>query len=198
MIRIKHLYQTHISHPTAVIKKDIVVKNNLRFDPIRLHGEDYDLWVRMSQYCKISNFPELLVKKRDHPKNITNQFSQLMSDTCTKVKQYQFQKMGIELNQTQTDLYTRFADPEWHFNDNELNTLEQMLNNIILANDVSAFVPIDDFRRYISEKWFHLCYNNNKIKNQGFNRFNKAPFSKYFSLNTFSKLKFRIKSAISK
>jgi glycosyltransferase involved in cell wall biosynthesis len=197
-IRIRHLYQTHISHPTAVIKKEIIDKYNLEFDSLRVHGEDYDFWVRISQYCKMSNFPELLVRKRDHPKNITNHYSKSMSETCTKVKQLQFRKMGVELNQIQTDLYTRFADPEWHFSDAELNILEEMLNNIIRANDLSAFVPVDEFRRYVSEKWFHLCYHNNKIKNQGFNRFHRAPFSKYYNLNTVSKLKFRIKSAISK
>jgi glycosyltransferase involved in cell wall biosynthesis len=197
-IRIRHLYQTHISHPTAVIKKKIIDKYNLQFDSDRVHGEDYDFWVRISEYCKMSNYPEILVRKRDHPKSITNHYSKSMSETCTKVKQYQFQKMGIELNRTQLDLYTRFADPEWHFNPSELNTLEEMLNNIILANDTSAFIPVDDFRYYISEKWFHLCYHNNKIKNQGFIRFHRSHFSKYFNLSTVSKLKFRIKSAISK
>jgi len=195
-IRIKHLHQTHISHPTAVIKKDIIQINNIHFDESFVHGEDYDFWVRMSQFCKISNFPEMLVKKRDHPKNITNQYAQSMDATCTKVKQYQFKKMGVELNHIQTDLYTRFADPEWHFNDIELDMLEDLLNKVILANDKSAFVPINEFRKYISEKWFHLCYHNNKIKNQGFKRFHRAPFSKYYNLNTVSKLKFRIKSAI--
>ena len=197
-IRIKHLYQTQISHPTAVIKKEIIDKYSLQFDSAQVHGEDYDFWVRMSQYCKMSNFPELLVRKRDHPKNITNHYSKSMSETCTKVKQLQFRKMGVELNQAETDLYTRFADPEWHFSEAELNILEEMLDNIIRANDLSAFVPVNEFRSYISEKWFHLCYHNNRIKNQGFNGFHRAPFSKYFNLNTVSKLKFRIKSAISK
>jgi glycosyltransferase involved in cell wall biosynthesis len=197
-IRIRHLYQTHISHPTAVIKKEIIEKYNLQFDPNQVNGEDYDFWVRLSQYCKISNFPEMLVRKRDHPRNITNQYSQSMSETCTRVKQNQFRKMGIELSQTQTDIYTRFADPEWHFNEVEFNILEELLNNIIIANDKSAFVPIDEFRAYISEKWFHLCYQNKNIKNQGFKRFHEAPFSKYFNLNTVSKLKFRVKSAFTK
>jgi hypothetical protein len=184
----------------AYVKRltDIIEKYNLQFDPNQVNGEDYDFWVRLSQYCKISNFPEMLVRKRDHPRNITNQYSQSMSETCTRVKQIQFRKMGIELSQTQTDIYTRFADPEWHFNEVEFNILEELLNNIIIANDKSAFVPIDEFRAYISEKWFHLCYQNKNIKNQGFKRFHEAPFSKYFNLNTVSKLKFRVKSAFTK
>jgi glycosyltransferase involved in cell wall biosynthesis len=198
VIRIKHLYQTHISHPTAVIKREVILKHNLQFDPARVHGEDYDLWVRMSQFCKLSNYPEMLVLKRDHPRSITNKYSQLMSDTCSNVKQYQFQKMGIELNRTQLDLYTRFADPEWHFNEMELDILEDILNKIILANNKSGFIPIDEYRNYLAEKWFHLCYHNNKIKNQGFKRFHRVSFSKYYNLSSVSKLKFRIKSAISK
>lgn len=196
-IRIKHLHQTHISHPTAVIKKEIVQNNNIFFDEASVHGEDYDFWVRVSQYCKISNFPEVLVRKRDHPQNITNLHANKMKETCTKVKMYQFKKMGVELNQVQTDIYSRFADPEWHFNENELDILEDLLNKIILSNNNSAFVPVEAFRTYLAEKWFHLCYHNNKIKNQGFKRFHRASFSKYFNLNTVSKLKFRIKSSIS-
>jgi glycosyltransferase involved in cell wall biosynthesis len=195
-IRIRHLYQTHISHPTAVIRKAIIDKYNLQFDPNRVHGEDYDLWVRMSEYCKLSNYPELLVRKRDHAKNISNKYAHIMNETCTIIKQVQFNKMGIELSQKQTDLYTRFADPEWQFNEKEMFELEILLTRIVEANDNSLFLPVDVYRHYIAEKWFHLCYNNNLIKNKGYLKFKNSVFSKYYSVNKKSKIKFKLKSVI--
>ncbi|MEX1188541.1 MAG: glycosyltransferase family 2 protein, partial [Bacteroidia bacterium] len=66
-IRLRHLYQTHISHPTAVMRTSVIRENKIRFDPDFEHGEDYNCWVTFSEFCKLSNFPEVLVRKRDHP-----------------------------------------------------------------------------------------------------------------------------------
>ena len=133
-IRLRHLYQTHISHPTAVIRTSVVKKNNLHFDPKFPHGEDYEFWVRMSFFCKLANYPDCLLKKRDHIDNISNKYSADQRNSCNKVKQEQFRQVGVELTAEDIDLNTRFADPEWHFTHEETDRLEDLLTRISVAN----------------------------------------------------------------
>ena len=196
-IRIRHLYQTHISHPTALLRNSVIKEHNLKFDPAFVHGEDYEFWVRMSSYCKLSNIPELLVLKRDHIHNITNKYAQTMQDTCAKVKLKQFHQMGLELHIDEVNLYSKFADGDWAFNLEEMDTLTQLLEKIKRANELSGFLIPNKYNNYLAAKLFHLCYNNTAIGKQGWKIFQSSSLRGYYNSNSFEKVRFRIKSLLS-
>jgi len=195
-IRIRHLYQTHISHPTALLRNSVIKANNLKFDPNFVHGEDYEFWVRMSTYCKLSNIPELLVLKRDHIHNITNKYAQTMQDTCAKVKLKQFHQIGLELHVEDVDLYSKFADGVWAFNFAEMDKLTQLLEKIKQANEQSRFILPTVYNNYLATKFFHLCYNNTAIGKQGWKRFQSSSLRADYHFNSIEKLKFRIKTLL--
>lgn len=178
-IRIRHLYQTHISHPTAVMRTSVIHKYKIRFDPEFVHGEDYNCWVTFSEFCKLSNLPELLVRKRDHPTNITNKYDSVMHATCTKVKQRQFAKMKTPVTEEEADLYSRFANPEWNFTLNEMDDLNKLLSKLFYADCETLNIPINTYRKYLAEKWFHLCYQNKNLKTAGINWWKKNELHKY-------------------
>lgn len=193
-IRIRHLYQTHISHPTAVLRSSVVRQNHIRFDPEYVHGEDYNCWVTMSSFCKLSNYPAVLVRKRDHPRNITNSFSSTMHSTCTKVKQKQFEAMGAPVSQEDADLYTRFADPEWQFSINEMNSLLNLLNRITKANQLTKFIEPDLYDSYLAGKWFHLCFHNINLGSSGWKWYKKLEFIQSYKPPAISVIRFRLRS----
>ncbi|HOY47816.1 MAG TPA: glycosyltransferase family A protein [Flavobacteriales bacterium] len=195
-IRIRHLYQTHIAHPTAVWRASIIRAHQLKFDPAFVHGEDYEFWVRMSAYCKMSNVKEVLVRKRDHPHNVTNKYAQIMQDTCARVKQRQFSLMGINCSTDEVNLYSRFADGEWRFSPPQMDHLETLLESIFKANKHSKFIPVEAYNRYLAEKYYHLCYNNPDISKEGWKRFRKSSFSRLFKGKFQDNLKFRIKTLL--
>jgi glycosyltransferase involved in cell wall biosynthesis len=178
-IRIRHLYQTHISHPTAVMRTSVIHEHKIRFDPEFVHGEDYNCWVTFSEFCRLSNFPELLVRKRDHPTNITNKYASVMHATCTKVKQRQFAKMNTPITDEEADLYSRFANPEWDFTLNEMENLNKLLSKLFHADSDALQIPIATYRKYLSEKWFHLCYQNKNLKTTGINWWKKNELYNY-------------------
>ena len=57
-----------------MIRKDTLVKYDLNYNPTFTIGNDYDLWVRMFQYCSFANLPEPLLKFRMHD----NQYSKIL------------------------------------------------------------------------------------------------------------------------
>lgn len=193
-IRIRHLYQTHIAHPTAVIRTNLIHKYGLKFDPEYVYGEDYHFWVKVSANCKLSNYPEVLVKKRDHPKNITNSFSDIMHRTCTKVKIGQFEAMGVRVNVEEADLYTRFADPEWQFSIIEMNQLLHLITQLNEANQVSKFIEPADFSTYLASKWFHLCFHNKNLLGSGWKWFKRLLFHHYYKPTFVSSARIRLRN----
>ncbi|MEZ5173274.1 MAG: glycosyltransferase family 2 protein [Bacteroidia bacterium] len=179
-IRIRHLYQTHISHPTAVMRSSVVKQNQIRFDPEFVHGEDYNCWVTFSEFCKLSNYPEVLVRKRDHPTNITNKYAEVMNATCNRVKRRQFEKMGVPISVEEADLYSRFANPEWNFNVEEMNALAALINRLNNAQTENISIPGNLFREYIALKWFHLCYHNLAIRPKSAKFWRSAEIHSYY------------------
>jgi glycosyltransferase involved in cell wall biosynthesis len=193
-IRIRHLYQTHIAHPTAVLRKSVIDEHNLRFDPDFVHGEDYAFWVQMSAYCKLSNYPEMLVRKRDHPQNVSNKYAQIQSDTCARVKQEQFRQMGLDVSRDEIELYTRFANPDWAFSKEEMEMMHVLLEKIACENERVNFISKEALKRYLAEKWFHLCLQNRRIGNAGLSWWNRLSFRNAYTSPLKSKIKMQVRS----
>lgn len=188
-IRIRHLYQTHIAHPTAVLRKSVIDKHNLRFDPDFVHGEDYAFWVQMSAYCKLSNYPEMLVRKRDHPQNVSNKYAQIQSDTCARVKQEQFRQMGLGVSRNEIELYTRFANPDWTFSKDEMEMMYILLEKMARENERTSFISKGALKTYLAEKWFHLCLQNRRIGKTGLSWWNRLSFRNAYTSPLKSKIK---------
>ena len=73
-IKISLLTNQNLTHPAVMIRKSTLVKYELNYNPTFTIGNDYDLWVRMFDYCSFANLPEPLLKFRMHD----NQYSKIM------------------------------------------------------------------------------------------------------------------------
>jgi len=73
-IKISLLTNQNLAHPAVMIRKSTLVKYELNYNPTFTIGNDYDLWVRMFDYCSFANLPEPLLKFRMHD----NQYSKIM------------------------------------------------------------------------------------------------------------------------
>lgn len=194
-IRIRHLYQTHIAHPTAILRKSLIEQHQLQFDAAYLHGEDYHFWVSMGRYCKMSNLPEVLVRKRDHAGNVSNMFADIQNSTCNRVKRLQFDWMGVRISEEEAELYSRFANTEWNFSIGEMTELARLLQSANDANLSSRFIDTKVFTNYLAGKWFHLCLNNPKLGRSRMEIFKMLSFRKTYPAALKSRVRMVIKTA---
>lgn len=56
-------------HPGAMIRKKLLLENNIRYEKDYSPSEDYRLWCRLIPYTKFYNIPEVLLRYRDHDCN---------------------------------------------------------------------------------------------------------------------------------
>lgn len=71
-IRWTNLLAPAFAHPTVMLRRDVLLKNNLRYDPARVDVEDYDLWRRVLRRGRGANLAQALLEYRDHPGSISN------------------------------------------------------------------------------------------------------------------------------
>lgn len=55
-----------IAHPTVIMRKSMLDKYSLRYDPKFKSAQDYELWIRMSYLFPIGNMPDPLLIYRHH------------------------------------------------------------------------------------------------------------------------------------
>lgn len=191
-IRIKHLYQLHVSHGTSIIRKKILDEHNLRFDPDYQHAEDYDLFVRMSQHCKLANIPEILYKVRYHEASVSHKFNDIQTKNSNRVMQRQFKLMGIDLSDNEVVLYKQMAYGDFSASKDKMEQTRELYGKLIAANKLSGYVPHEKFANYLATIWFHHCLNVKSIK-QRYRLFRGAFFHIYYPLAPMDRVKLLIK-----
>lgn len=58
-----------LCHPAAMIRKSVLINNNIFYEEEFTPVEDYALWCRLMPYTKFYNIPEVLFQYRSHGKN---------------------------------------------------------------------------------------------------------------------------------
>jgi len=91
-----------IFHPTAIIRKDVIERHNLRYNEEYKHAEDYKLWVDfVTNGEKLANIDDVCLKYRISESQISNKFNKIqmtISQTIrTEYIDYLLKKHGITL-----------------------------------------------------------------------------------------------------
>lgn len=60
-----------ISNPSGMIRKSVLLDNNLQYDENCLHAEDFKLWADMSYCCDLAVIPEVLTFIRSHEDGVS-------------------------------------------------------------------------------------------------------------------------------
>lgn len=77
-----------ISHPTALIRRSILIKNNIRYEEAFSPAEDYALWGRLLPYTDFHNLHEVLFHYRDHKDNTSHKQAGKMHQASQSIRSF--------------------------------------------------------------------------------------------------------------
>jgi glycosyltransferase involved in cell wall biosynthesis len=118
------LFNTAISHPTAMFNVKKLRSANLKYDVNALDAEDYDLWVNASDYFKLGNVPEVLFFYRVHLRQISQTAARQQQMTTAAVRMKMLTKIGVTVTDDDLSLHCRLSDYSWensHFFYSDIN-----------------------------------------------------------------------------
>ncbi|MDD1777279.1 MAG: glycosyltransferase, partial [Candidatus Helarchaeota archaeon] len=107
------LFNTAISHPTAMFDMIRFRALKLRYDVNAIDAEDYDLWVTASDHFSLGNVPEVLFFYRVHPQQISQIASTRQKQTTTAVRKKMLANMGIEASDDEIALHSQLSNYTW-------------------------------------------------------------------------------------
>jgi glycosyltransferase involved in cell wall biosynthesis len=70
-VRAYTYFQAAFCHPTVMMRKAVLVENQLDYSTGFLHTEDYALWIKILKYTKACNIQSVLLRYRKHEGSVT-------------------------------------------------------------------------------------------------------------------------------
>jgi glycosyltransferase involved in cell wall biosynthesis len=156
-IKARSLFNSSFAHPSVIIRRSLLEKFQLKYDPQHLDAEDYGLWQKCSFCFPLANIPEVLLVYRVHSENITNSDKNIEFETVQRVNRLNIQNLDIGFSQEELLIYRKYPidfKPEF------LIKFHSWLQRLREANSLKKIYPEPEFSQAISEEWFCACYRS--------------------------------------
>ncbi len=134
-LRVDLLFGCCLAHPTTMLRAKRFGKNGLHYNPFFSKMEDFDLWERVSKDYKMATVPEVLVKYRAHPDQVSKKISESnVLQTCKIIKR-QWERFG--LNNGQIDIICDFVLKKFDLSAEFIQSLNNVFDEAMVRNKAS-------------------------------------------------------------
>ena len=153
-IKAQLLFSSPLAHPSVIIRKSILQKNDLKY--LNVKSEDYDLWVRSAQVTQLANVGKFLLKyrvgvgisKNSHKDDYDTGAQQIIKKFLLDLGDFSESEIIC-----QQKMYTFGYVPDRKF----LNESFFLLEKIKSLNKMKQIYRTADLNLTIIVKWFSVC-----------------------------------------
>jgi glycosyltransferase involved in cell wall biosynthesis len=139
-------------HAPSILRRSVLLKNNLYYDERFLHSEDSNLWIRMLNLTRFANIPQMLYKVRLHQESITQKYPQQVNFSFNKSRNIHFSNISTKLNESVTVL--PFPEGEIYY-----AHIEKFESNIFRLFDKNRVIKVFDeplFEKCLGKLWLEI------------------------------------------
>jgi glycosyltransferase involved in cell wall biosynthesis len=171
-LKTRLLFSTAFAHPTAIIRKSILDKNNITYKEGYKFAQDYRLWVDLSSHTAFANIQEVLLKYRV----TVDSNSKLAESRDRKEERYLVVKsifskvldgFGVENLEKEDRLHYAITEGVRNSESKiDIKSLDRYLWKIIRANDVCDHFDKKYLKTYLARIFMVTTYT--QMKNMRF------------------------------
>jgi len=173
-IRTGMLYKMQLCHPSAIIRKSVLIDNNIIFSFDFPHAEDYEFFYRVSRVSKLANLTDLLYKRRIHNKQVSKIYSETQKNKTLEIKFIQFQNINVDFNENQIEIFSEINYHHYKKNKEFLLETQNILEQLYDANQKSKVYDVARFSEYLKDLWVNVCTNLSSMGIEVYNIYNKS------------------------
>ena len=140
-----------ILNPSVMLRRDILTEFSIKYDESLTYGEDYKMWMQLTEHGKITNIKEVLLLYRTHPEQLTSKKTKNQKSILDdrNAKKYLISKIDVSFNSKEEANF---------FNDklighNSPFVYRRVLDKLIEANFASRYLVNDLLEKRVKEQW---------------------------------------------
>lgn len=122
-LKVDLLFGNCFAHPAVMMRAAYFGGSGFRYDNRFNKMEDFDLWDRVSQHYAIASLPEVLLKYRIHPNQVTQKLSEENIKQTKALKERQLQRFGIASEKQSASLYIDYCTGKFEKTENNIKKL---------------------------------------------------------------------------
>lgn len=195
-IKFKLFFDTHFPHPAAMLRKSVLLRHNLRFEMEYIHAEDFEMWNRMAEVCRLAIVPEVLVLKRSHAEQISAMHSGTQEKISRKIRKELIEKLGVNPSNEEMDAYEDFLKNKLPAEKRELELLLDCLEKLVAGNNERNIYNSELFNLFFAEKYWQLCTRSTHLGPFIYRKYRNSIFYKNNICAGKGQFRFLLKSLI--
>ncbi|WP_236974820.1 glycosyltransferase family 2 protein [Membranihabitans maritimus] len=190
--KLRLLFHTCCTHPSVMVRKDILEKYSIHYSPEYVPAEDYHLFYTLSKHTEIFNIDEVLLDYRTFTPTISQgKYHDGKKQIDKKIKKHIFSDIGIQYTEQELNLHSKFCLRQKVTSVSELTLLLEWSNKLWgqIKKDFDSHLIEKEFQfqwygflknnlSYFTIFWYFQNFNHPFLK-PSLSIFNKA-ITRYF------------------
>lgn len=156
-VKCSHLFGPVLAHPAVMIRRELISENKLLYDSSCMHAEDFDLWVRASEYTSIANIGKVLLCYRLHPQQVGQRHNEEQIASGDKIRLAQLCKLGVFPSTEEFSIHQSASLWRFETDMSFVEKVEKWFCKLIDANLVAKVYPESILCVVLCERWFEVC-----------------------------------------
>lgn len=173
-------FENPIWHMSVIMRKEVLVKFDLKYDSSFSRSEDYDLWTRAIQYFPMANIAEVLVYVREHCGSATRANWGEVTDQTEIIQRRLLERAGLSPSSEEIVFHHRVGRGYRMGSRQEIDKAEAWLQRLCKANTESKQIADISFRRSVAIVWFRVCANSGPLGPWIFRKWRTSPLANGF------------------
>lgn len=157
LIQCNLLFHNQLGHSTVIMRREMMLKNGLYYNPRFKETEDYELWTRCSERFHLGNLAEVLLLYRWHQNQASQARLAEQRYYHSLVCQRQLNRIGLQPSPDEMALHLKIAFREFAPGPEFVNASRQWLLKIIKANFRNSYYPKLDLGTVVEDYWRRIC-----------------------------------------
>ncbi|MGH7786514.1 MAG: glycosyltransferase family 2 protein [Candidatus Binatia bacterium] len=172
------LFGPPLYHPTAMMRRDWMVRSGARYDPAFVHAEDYDLWERAARETQFANLSAPLVDYRRHSGQISERHYGAQMTSASAVRRRQLLALGLAPTADDLALHEDLAVGRGAASGARLADARRWLEGLRDANLRSGRYPPAALEAVLATRWYRYCVETALDGVATAAQFAQAPFAR--------------------
>lgn len=149
-------FECSLAFPVVMMRKALLDKHLLRFDPEFRRAEDFDLWARASHCFPITNIAEVLLHYRLSDSQLSHRYEKEHDEWTRHIRERQIFLLGIKPTRLELDVHKLVAQYGAPVTDDFIACAETWLTKICTTNDTCGVYDKKAFRDMAAFFWYAL------------------------------------------
>jgi glycosyltransferase involved in cell wall biosynthesis len=190
-IRMGQLFDSTMGHGTAMIRRDLIEKYNIRYDTDIFYAHDYHFFTQLAFKAKarFTSLPEIVYLYRWHSEQTSIARRDEQIKFSDQVRREVLSNFYIT-DQNLIDIHLHFAHKQSYKITAPHSAIIAYYDALIAGNKKSAIFPEDEFRKYLAAK---ICKDMSRAGLTGLNFYMHFPDKEYTGWSLKQKAKFALK-----